>query len=317
MRILKIHEDVQQGLHPRMGLFMSYLYGVALAVASGISNNVGTLLQKKVVNDLPGEAKEQRFFRSLVKNPMWLVGLLFQLAIGTVFFMLAQVYIGPALIPGLMAVGLIVLAIGSVKLIGESLTRTEIIGITLIMIAIFTIAFSNLVIDIVVFDFLETGFLIRVTLFTSATVALVLILEALLRKWTRIQAVARALMSGLFISMSNYWIAILMATIVHVFDGTFVLLELILFAVSAVILVLDNIFALSTLQTAFLSGQANLIIPIQQVPIQIVPGLVFLLIFFLPVPSILSLVLFFGGVGMIVASSFILGKRQVVLESIK
>jgi hypothetical protein len=124
-------------------------------------------------------------------------------------------------------------------------------------------------------------------------------------------------MSGLFIAMSNYWIAILMATIVHVFDGTFVLLELVLFAISAAILVLDNIFALGTLQSAFLSGQANLIIPIQQVPIQIIPGFVFLLIFFLPVPSALSLVLFFGGVSLIVMSSFLLGRRQVALESIK
>jgi len=296
---------------------MSYLYGVILAIASGISNNVGTLLQKKVVNDLPAEAKEQRFFRSLVKNPMWLAGLVFQLAIGTAFFMLAQIYIGPALIPGLMAVGLIVLAIGSVKLIGESLTRTEVIGITLIMAAIFTIAFSELVIDIIVFDFLETGFLTRVALFTSAIIVLILILETSQRRWTRIRAVTRALMSGLFIAMSNYWIAILMATIVHVFDGTFVLLELGLFAISAVILVLDNIFALGTLQSAFISGQANLIIPIQQVPIQIIPGFVFLLLFFLPVPSALSLVLFFAGVGMIVMSSFLLGRRQVALDSIK
>ncbi|MFW9910220.1 MAG: hypothetical protein ACFFEF_16810 [Candidatus Thorarchaeota archaeon] len=296
---------------------MSYLYGVILAIASGISNNVGTLLQKKVVNDLPAEAKEQRFFRSLVKNPMWLAGLVFQLAIGTAFFMLAQIYIGPALIPGLMAVGLIVLAIGSVKLIGESLTRTEVIGITLIMAAIFTIAFSELVIDIVIFDFLETSFLTRVALFTSAIIVMILILEASQRKWIRTRAVARALMSGLFIAMSNYWIAILMATIVHVFDGTFVLLELGLFALSAAILVLDNIFALGTLQSAFISGQANLIIPIQQVPIQVIPGFVFLLLFFLPAPSVLSLVFFFAGVGMIVMSSFLLGRRQVALDSIK
>ncbi len=296
---------------------MSYLYGVLLAITSGISNNVGTLLQKKVVNDLPSEAKEQRFFRSLVKKPLWLVGLLFQLVIGTIFFMLAQVYIGPALIPGLMAVGLIVLAIGSVKLIGESLTRTEITGITLIMGAIFTIAFSELVIDIVTFDFLETGFLIRIGLFTSGTIALILILEAAHRKWKNIRAVARALMSGLFISMSNYWIAVLMGTIVNVFEGTFVLQELALFAISAVILVLDNIFALGTLQSAFLSGQANLIIPIQQVPIQITPGFVFLLIFFLSPSTAFSLVLFFAGVGLIVISSFLLGRRQVALESIK
>ncbi len=296
---------------------MSYLYGVFLAIASGISNNVGTLLQKKVVNELPSEAKEQRFFRSLVKNPLWLVGLLFQLAIGTAFFMLAQIYIGPALIPGLMAVGLIVLAIGSVKLIGESLTRTEAIGITLIIAAIFTITFSELVIDIVVFDFLEIGFLLRVAIFTSAIIVMILILEVLYRRWSKMRAIARALMSGLFIAMTNYWIAILMSTIVHVLAGTFVLLELVLFAISAVILVLDNIFALGTLQSAFLSGQANLIIPIQQVPIQITPGFVFLLMFFLPAPSVLSLVFFFTGVGMIVMSSFLLGKRPVALESIK
>jgi hypothetical protein len=296
---------------------MSYLYGVILAIASGISNNVGTVLQKKVVNDLPTEAKEQRFFRSLVKNGLWLVGLLLQLAVGTAFFMLAQVYIGPALIPGLMAVGLIFLAIGSVKIIGESLTQTEIIGIALIIAATFTIAFSELVINIVVFDFLETGFLMRVAVFTVAIIAMILILEASQRRVARIRAIARALMSGLFIAQTNYWIAILMATIVHVFDGTFVLLELGLFAISAIILVLDNIFALGTLQSAFLSGQANLIIPIQQVPIQITPGLVFLLMFFLPAPSVLSLVLFFAGVGMILISSYLLGRRQVALESIK
>ena len=296
---------------------MSYLYGVILAIASGISNNVGTVLQKKVVNDLPTEAKEQRFFRSLVKNGLWLVGLLLQLAVGTAFFMLAQVYIGPALIPGLMAVGLIFLAIGSVKIVGESLTRTEIIGIALIIAATFTIAFSELVINIVVFDFLETGFLMRVAVFTVAIIVMIVILEASQRRVMRIRAIARALMSGLLIAMTNYWIAILMATIVHVFDGTFVPLELGLFAISAVILVLDNIFALGTLQSAFLSGQANLIIPIQQVPIQITPGLVFLLMFFLPAPSVLSLVLFFAGVGMILISSFFLGRRQVALESIK
>jgi len=108
-----------------------------------------------------------------------------------------------------------------------------------------------------------------------------------------------------------------MGTIVHVFDGTFVLLELGLFSISAAILVLDNIFALATLQSAFLSGQANLIIPIQQVPIQIIPGFVFLLIFFLSPPTALSFLLFFAGVGLIVMSSFLLGRRQVALESIK
>ena len=97
----------------------SYLLGVFLAILSGSINNVGLVLQKKVVNEVAPEAK---FFRSLVKKPVWIIGLLMELIIGSIFFMIAQIYIGPALISGLMAFGLIFLAIGSGILQSVSLT---------------------------------------------------------------------------------------------------------------------------------------------------------------------------------------------------
>ena len=97
-----------------------YITGVFLAIIAGSINNIGLVLQKKVVNEVSEEAK---FFRSLVKKPLWITGLLMELIIGSVFFMIAQIYIGPALIPGLMAFGLIFLAIGSVKIVGETLKK--------------------------------------------------------------------------------------------------------------------------------------------------------------------------------------------------
>ena len=77
---------------------MSYLLGVTLAVASGISNNVGTLVQKKVVNEVPPEKRDERFMRTLVRSRKWWFGMVLQLGIGTVFFMLATNFIGPALV---------------------------------------------------------------------------------------------------------------------------------------------------------------------------------------------------------------------------
>jgi len=42
-----------------------YWLGVSFAITSGISNQIGTVFQKKVVNELPEESK---FMRSLIKN---------------------------------------------------------------------------------------------------------------------------------------------------------------------------------------------------------------------------------------------------------
>src|SRR4030042_819826 len=100
-----------------------YWLGIVLSIGSGILNFAGTVMQKKVVNEIPPENREQRFFRSLIRKPLWIWGLLCQVAFGTILFMLAQDIIGPTLPPGLMATGMIVLAIGSVKIIHESLTR--------------------------------------------------------------------------------------------------------------------------------------------------------------------------------------------------
>ncbi|MHA1925790.1 MAG: hypothetical protein ACXABV_12590 [Candidatus Thorarchaeota archaeon] len=293
---------------------MSYWLGVFLAISAGINNNLGSVLQKKVVNDLPPEEREKKFFRSLVRKRLWLLGLLLQYAFGAALMLLAQVYIGPALVPGLHAFGLIVLAIGSIKIVGESLRKQEIFGIALLMSATVLFSLSELEISIPAYDFLETTFLVRLGVFTGLLIALLVILYLIKQTRHKLRAISLALISGILLAISGYWIAPMLATIVHVFDGSFVIIELGLFAISCIILVLSNIFAVGTIQDAFKTGNASLLIPIQSLPMLVVPGFVFLVVFFLAPPTAFSLAWFLIATIMTIVSSFLLGTRQMILE---
>jgi hypothetical protein len=82
--------------------------------------------------------------------------------------MVAQIFVGPAIIPGLMASGLILLAIGSIKIIGESLTRLEIIAVFLMIVSITLLGLSQIKIEIMEINLIEFFFILRMTLFTSS-----------------------------------------------------------------------------------------------------------------------------------------------------
>jgi len=291
-----------------------YLLGVFLAILSGSINNIGLVFQKKVVNDVPPEAK---FFRSLVKKPLWVTGLLMELAIGSVFFMIAQIFIGPALIPGLMAFGLIFLAIGSVKIVGETLKKEEIIGIIIIIIGIFLLGLSQLSIDIANIDILAIDLVLNMTIFTIILFSGTVICEILQRKIEKLKGILLAISSGFQFSLTNFWIAPLMAVIAHVFGGNATIGEFFMFLACAVILILASIIGIMKIQQSFQVANASRMIPIQQVPIQITPVLAYFFVFTLMPSTIFSIVYVILGVSLIVVSSFLLAKRQAQLEAIK
>ncbi len=294
-----------------------YMLGVLMATSSGVLNNLGTVLNKKVVNERKSEAK---FFRRLITNPVWLTGLLLQLAAGSALFILAVEWIGPALTPGLMALGLIVLAMGSVRIVGEKLGKPEKVGIGLMIAAILFLGLSNLSIDVPGFNYQESEFLFRTTIFTVILFCASIVFKILAKKIERLRGISLALVSGLFISLSNFWISILLGTIVEVFTGSANLVQWILFICSAGILVGSNFYSILVLQDAFKSGQASNLIPVQQVPIQITPIFVYYNVFmaFLYAPiDLLGPVWMIAGVGLIIVSSFLLGKEQGRMEAIK
>jgi len=291
-----------------------YLLGVFLAILSGSINNIGLVFQKKVVNEVPPEAK---FFRSLVKKPLWITGLLMELALGSVFFMIAQIYIGPALIPGLMAFGLIFLAIGSVKIVGETLKKEEIIGIIIMITAIFLLGLSALSIDIVSINILAVDLVVNMTIFTIVLFLGSFVCEILQRKFEKSKGILLAISSGFQFSLTNFWIAPLMAVIVHVFGGNANLGEIFLFIACAVILIAASIIGIMKIQQSFQVANASRMIPIQQVPIQITPIIAYFFVFTLMPPTIFPIIYVISGVSLILLSSFLLAKRQAQIEAIK
>ncbi len=292
---------------------MDYWIGVFLAILSGIFSNIGAVLQKIVVNKVPDEAK---LMRSLIKNPIWLLGLISGMGVGAALFMLAQLYIGPTLIPGLMAAGLIVLAIGSIKILGEELEVSEIIGIFLMIGAIAFIGFSGMDIKIALIDFLNIDLIIRITIFTIILFLFALICELLQRKGIY-KGIFLANLSGTMFALSNFWISPLLGTIAHVLSGRFILDELLIFTTASIILVLVNMLGIAKIQEAFRVAKASHMVPIQQVPIQIVPPFYFIIVYLLPIPNLLSIIFLTVGIGLVLISSYTLAKRQAELEKIK
>lgn len=292
----------------------TYWLGVLLAILSGLSHFSGMLIEKMIINKLPPDVK---LMKSLVRTPLWLFALLIRFGLGSAFFIVAQIFIGPAIIPGLMACGLIVLAIGSVKIIGEKLTVIEIIAILMMIIAITLLGFSELSINLSEFNLLETQFIIRMTIYTSVLTVLGFLLQLMQKKSKRFRGILLALLSGFMFSLSNFWTGVLIGVIAHVFSGVFSIGQLILFIISSIVLVLVNIFGITKMAASLRHGDASKLVPIQNTPTQSTPSIIYFLVFLLPPPSILSVVFFTVAIILIIISSFILGKRQAQMDEIK
>ena len=292
-----------------------YGVGVVLAVFSGVAHNIGVLLQKIVVNRL---AEEQgRFFARLVRNPLWLAGFVIHMGLGSALFLLAQVRLGPALIPGLMAAGLVVLVLGSIRILKEQLGIPEITGIGLLILAIILLGLSRLAIDLERFDVLARSFILRSALFSAVLIALIVVFEILAKRLTRYRGSALAVSSGLFYVLSNFWVGPFVGAVLRIFKGVLTVPVIALFVGGSAILVLTNMYGIAKLQLAFRVTNASLAIPIQQIPIQTATALVYLAVFRLSPPSRASVLMFCLAIVLIIGSTFVLARRQGMMEVIK
>ena len=92
--------------------------------------------------------------------------------------------------------------------------------------------------------------------------------------------------------------------------------QIAILAVASVILVGENLVAFSHIQLAFKYGQASNIIPVQQLPVQTTPILVYFLVFNLTPPRAGSGVLIVGGAVLIIVAGFLLGRRQSEIDKL-
>jgi drug/metabolite transporter (DMT)-like permease len=217
---------------------LHYLSEVALGILGGILTQIGQLLEKRAVNQFRKDSRENGFFRRFVTTPIWLTGELFGLGGGTAAYMLAQNMIGPALTPGLMASGLVILAICSVRMNHESLDLSEKIGIGLMILGILFLGLSGLEIDSnhVRLTLGNQFALHRIAAFTASFFLLSILTRILATRINHRKGMLIALANGFFACLSDFWINPLLALIVIVLGGRATEIQFQIFLVVGVIL---------------------------------------------------------------------------------
>jgi len=297
----------------------TYVIGVILTILAGVIVNLATIMQKKVINELP--KGEEKLMKTLVREPMWLIGLIIQIGGTGILTIVAQMLIGPALVPGLLAAGLIVLALGSVKILNESLKTSEIIGIIILIIGILFIGLSTLQIDSTDVNalILDIGFNIRIFTYTFIFIVGFILCNILRRKFEQYEPILIAFGSGLLFSVGNLYISPLMAIFTNPIDHPW---KIAMIPIFIVLLILLNAIAIIRINVAFTGGKASNLMAIQQVPIQISPIFVYFVVFALAPPVVfgipfLSLPFLFVGIVLIIISTFLLGTRQAQMDEIK
>ncbi|MBD3228832.1 MAG: hypothetical protein GF329_11655 [Candidatus Lokiarchaeota archaeon] len=297
------------------GIF-EYLLGILFGLLAGAIKQFGVFLEKKIINK--HRVKKEKFGRRIVKEPLWIIGLILELGVSAVFLLLTIGLIGNTLLPGLLSGGLIVLALLSTQILKEKLNKKEVVGILLMIGGIISLSFSGMSVEVEDFNFLDPSFLMRLIIFTVALTIVGLILFLLKNKVSNrtFKGVMLINIGGLGFSISNFWLAIMTNYFMKVFYFENIV-DLTLFIACSVILVLSNMIGVMGNQTGLKYGQASNLMPLQQISVQTNPILYYLLVYLLPIPTLLSLPLLICGAIMIIISSFLLSKRQETIESIK
>jgi drug/metabolite transporter (DMT)-like permease len=289
----------------------SYLIGVAAAIIAGIAFNLGMLIQKLAVMKV---SHETSLMRQLIRSPLWLTGFAMQFFVGMPLNMLAQSKIGPAIIPGLMAIGLIVLTIGAVRLAGESFDSGDIAGILLVIAAVTVFGLSQLSVDMQSIDLWEPAFLLRLGLFTGVVAALSFICHFIQKTNVSQRGILRTLNAGLLLSQSNLWLGILMAFLAKWGTGKFSPLDLLPVGISSGIVFAGSMLGIAETQRAFQFGEASKLIPIQYVPVQILPIAAYFMVFCLSSLNPFAAPLALVGIVLVLSGAVLLARRQFAIK---
>ncbi len=295
---------------------VSYGIGILYGILAGLSNYGGQVLQKKAINDAPGEVNEETLMKTVTRSPLWITGILLVVAVSSIFIFLGQDAVGAALMPGLTASGFLVLAIGAATILKEKLQIKEYLAMAMLVIAITSIGLSNLAIEGSLETLQDPAFLLRLALFTGAAGALWVGFYASGKKLEKRKTLFLALGAGFPFVIANVWMQPLILTLLAVFSGTAGMVEWVIFILGAFLSSIVSFLGLAHLTHAFNSGNASIVVPVQQLPQQVAPVVIYFGLYQLQAPSVASLYLLLAGIVMILVSGFILSKRQAQLERI-
>jgi hypothetical protein len=215
-----------------------------------------------------------------------------------------------------------VLAIGSVKMLGEKLKKEEYIALGLLIAGIVLVSLSRLSISADLDLFKDNKFVTRIGVASGGFLAAWLAFYYG-GKASKKKAIPMAIGSGLPFALGNIWMNPFFLSLTMIFAKLFGMgggdaswYTIIIFLISGVTVAVTNIAGLVHFNKAMAEGNASIVIPLQQLPQQIAPIITYFLIFMPDTELRIEQYFFmFGGIALIVAAGFILGKRQSEFEN--
>ncbi len=293
---------------------MRYAFGIAAAIIAGLAFNVGLLVQKSAVGRAP---RDKPLMRSLLKSPVWISGFVLQFILGTPLYTLSVGLIGPAIVPGLMSVGLVVLAIGAVMVQKERLAPKEIAGIALVVLSVALFGFTRLSIDVHAVSMKDPGLLARAGLFSVVLLAIALACAEVARRLTaraESSAALHATRAGVWYNLGNLGLGFITAGLARFGAGTFDPGEIAVFLVAVGFTVAGNMYGIAATQHALARGRAAVAVPLQNAVTQILPVFVFFLVYRRYAPSAASLS-FLGAAGALLLAGVVLLTGRLAAKS--
>jgi hypothetical protein len=319
---------------------LEFLGGVAVAIIAGVVLNLGSLIQKKAVNQLVYYKKKRLIslndedqvdkdklahvhisVKDLVTSKLWMLGFILQAVMGAGLFIAAQTMIGPSLTPALGSIGLVVLVFASC-IVDERLTWDEYIGLIVMIGAVFLLGFSDMVINLGETDFLRKAFMIRVAVYSGAVMLLCAFCKAWSWRRDRFEGPTLAVLAGLLVALQNYWIGPFTALAGGIFHrkGNFTFehheigIVLAYFFVSLFFVIVSNLQTVYERQLAFRVGGAATMIPISHLPSHLSSPILFSYVFELHAPHKYSIGCMWAGLVLLLICSIIFGKRGAQFE---
>lgn len=317
---------------------IKFVGGVVVAITAGVVLNMGSLIQKKAVNQLVYFKKKSILvnddtidkdklmhvpvtIKDLFTSKLWMLGFLLQAVLGAGLFIVAQDMIGPSLTPALGSIGLVVLVFASC-VVDEKLTWDEYIGLVVMIGAVFLLGFSDMVIVLNKTDFLDVDFMIRVGVYTGAVIVLCIFCKVWSYRRDRFEGPMLAVLAGLLVALQNYWIGpftALAGGIFHksgnvTFDDHSTGVVIAYFLVSMFFVIVANLQTVYERQLAFRVGGAATMIPISHLPSHLSSPIIFSYVFKLHAPHKYSIGCMWAGLFLLLVCSIIFGKRGAHFE---
>lgn len=320
-----------------------FVGGVTVAIIAGVVLNLGSLIQKKAVNQMVFMKKRKLLsqvnddaldkekllhvaitVKDLVTSKLWMLGFLLQAVVGAGLFIVAQALIGPSLTPALGSIGLVVLVFASC-IVDEKLTWDEYLGLVVMIGAVFLLGFSDMVINLGDTNFLDQAFMWRVGIYTGATIVLCIVCKLWSFRRDRFEGPALATLAGLLVALQNYWIgpftALAGGLFHHKGNETFkvnpVGYVVIYFLVSMAFVIFANLQTVYERQLAFRVGGAATMIPISHLPSHLSSPIIFSFVFAEIAPHKYSIPCMWAGLVLLLVCSIIFGKRGAQFEKVE